>query len=306
MILAAGLTPAYQQVLVFDNFRLGEVNRARQAFKCASGKVLNVGLALHHLGGPSMTLALIGGLEGECIDREFSSLGVGHRWVRSPNSTRVCTTILNRSNGTATELVENALPVEAEQLDQFGAAFTELARTARFVVLSGSLPAGAPKTFYREVIGRTGARIILDASGQELLAALPLKPFCVKPNREELSRTLGRDLKTDSDLKAAMRKIQELGAEWVIVSQGSQVLWAGGEGKLFNFHPAEVPAINPIGSGDCLAAGIAWALRRGTEMPDAICFGMAAAAENASTILPARLDPDRVRALVPRIIRQEA
>ncbi len=306
MILAAGLTPAYQQVLVFDNFRLGEVNRACQAYKCASGKVLNVGLALHHLGGPNMTLALIGGLEGESIDREFSSLGVGHRWVRSPNPTRVCTTILNRSDGATTELVENALPVEAEHLDRFSETFGELAGTAQIVVLSGSLPAGAPKTFYRDLIGRTGARVILDASGQELLAALPLKPFCVKPNREELSRTLGRGLNSEGDLKAALRKVQEFGAEWVVLSQGSKMLWASGEGKIYVFHPAMVPTINPIGSGDCLAAGIAWALRSGMEMPDAICFGMAAAAENASMMLPARLDLDRVRALVPRIIRREA
>ena len=30
MILAAGLTPAWQQILVFERFRGGEVNRARQ------------------------------------------------------------------------------------------------------------------------------------------------------------------------------------------------------------------------------------------------------------------------------------
>ena len=306
MILAAGLTPAYQQMLVFDDFRLGEVNRARQVFKCASGKVLNVGLALHHLGGTNMTLALIGGLEGESIDREFASLGISRRWIWSPKPTRICTTILDRSGGAATELVENALPVEAEQLDQFSETFGGLAGTARIVVLSGSLPAGAPKAFYRDLIGRTGARVILDASGQELLAALPLHPFCVKPNREELSRTLGRELNTESDLKAALREVQRLGAEWVVVSQGSKMLWASGEGKLYLFQPAKVQTVNPIGSGDCLAAGIAWALRSGMEMSDAIHFGMAAAAENASMMLPGRLDLDRVRALVPRIIQREA
>ena len=52
--------------------------------------------------------------------------------------------------------------------------------------------------------------------------------------------------------------------------------------------PAEV--VNPIGCGDCLAAGIAVALSEGADMVDAVRFGMAAAAQNATDLLPARLD----------------
>ena len=61
MILCAGLTPAWQQILVFESFRVGEVNRAREVIWCASGKVFNAGIAAHHLGGPSLTLATVGG-----------------------------------------------------------------------------------------------------------------------------------------------------------------------------------------------------------------------------------------------------
>ncbi len=301
MIVAAGLTPAYQQIFVFDRLRVGEVNRAREVFKFASGKVLNAGLALHHLGGPCMTLALVGGLEGESIDREFSFLGIAHQWVWSSKATRVCTTILDRSSRRATELVENAAPVDPAQLDQFFDAFAPAARQAQMVVLSGSLPPGTPKSFYRDLISRTDARIILDASGEELLAALSVKPFCVKPNREELGRTLNRDLSSESDLTAALREIQRLGAEWVIASQGSKELWACGPDRTCIFQPAKIETVNPIGSGDCLAAGVAWALQDGMEMLEAIRFGMAAAADNAAAMLPGRLDLARVRALLPQI-----
>ena len=61
MILAAGLSPAWQQFLVFDSFRYGEVNRAREAHWCTAGKVCNAGNAAHHLGGPSLTLVPAGG-----------------------------------------------------------------------------------------------------------------------------------------------------------------------------------------------------------------------------------------------------
>lgn len=289
-------------MLVFDRLRPGEVNRAHEVFKCASGKVLNVGLALHHLGGPSLTLALIGGTEGESIDREFTSLGVHHRWIWSSKPTRTCITILDRSTGLTTELVENAAPMDADRLDRFVAAYKEESARAQIVVLSGSLPAGTPKTFYRDLIAATQARVVLDASGPELLDALPLKPFCVKPNREELGRTLGRDLKTENDLRSAVAEACDLGAEWVIVSQGPNALWAGCKGRIRVFHPARIATVNPIGSGDCLAAGLAWAISSGMEMGDAIRFGMAAAAENAAVMLPSRLDLERVRSRASEII----
>ena len=79
MILAAGLTPAWQQVLVFDTFTPGAVNRARQVYWCASGKVLNAARALYHLGSPCKALSLLGGRSGEEIRRDFPQLGISAR-----------------------------------------------------------------------------------------------------------------------------------------------------------------------------------------------------------------------------------
>ena len=75
MILSAGLTPALQQILVFDAFQCGQVNRAREARWCASGKVFNAGIAVHHLGGPSLTLAPVGGPPRELIGSELPRFG---------------------------------------------------------------------------------------------------------------------------------------------------------------------------------------------------------------------------------------
>jgi len=301
VILAAGLTPAFQQILVFDSLQVGHVNRAQQAHLCASGKVLNVGFALHHLGGPNRTLALLGGIAGEAIDREFASLGIAHEWVWTQRPTRMCTTILDRLHGTTTELVENAQPIGTEEIAQFLTAYEKAVPLARMVILSGSLPPGAPKTFYRDLIRKTPIPVILDASGPALLEALPSRPFCVKPNREELSRTMGRPLQSDEDLHRAMQEVCRLGAEWILVSHGAAALWACNRERAYLYHPPQVPTLNPIGSGDCLAAGIAWACVAGEPMPECIRFGIAAGAENASMILPARLNPDRVRSLAAAI-----
>ena len=191
MIIAAGLTPAWQQIMRFDDFRAGEVNRAREVHWCASGKVLNVAIALAHLGAECTTIAPVGGPAGQQIDCEFTSLGIRRQWIESQTATRVCTTILTRLSGT-TELVENAGPLTPDEIDRFRAAFNEQAARAKLIVLSGSLTAVVPATLFRDLLTATTLPAILDIRGPELLAALECRPLLVKPNREELALMLRR------------------------------------------------------------------------------------------------------------------
>jgi 1-phosphofructokinase family hexose kinase len=334
VILAAGLSPAWQQIVVLDGLNAGQVNRAQAVHWCASGKVLNVGLALHRLcasplhrkGGPGgllgarressaepdttahcqsdvpRTLALIGGPPGDAIRREFANLGVSSRWVSSQTSTRVCTTILDDNTKTTTELVENAGSVSQDELEEFRNAYREEAAQADVVVLTGSLPAGTPATFYRDLLEKTPGQVVLDAQGEPLLATLDCRPFLVKPNREELGRTLGRSVGTTAELIAAMRELIRRGARSVVVSEGKQRILIASE-SITSITPPTVEVINPIGSGDCLAAGIAVTLAAGYDLLDAVAYGVAAGTENVRHILPARLDPHAVESLLADLRR---
>lgn len=288
MILATGLTPAWQQILLFRQFIPGEVNRARSALGCASGKVLNVGSALNSLGVAAKTLCLVGGHTGDQIRADYKTLGIDVRWIDSQVPTRTCTTILDEATGLTTELVENSGSIPEQELNQFFDAFVEESRSATLVVLSGSLPAAVSSDFYRRLLEQTNAPAILDIRGAELDQALTLRPFIVKPNRDELARTMGRELKTDEDLVAAMSELRFRGAEWVVVSQGPGPLIAVGPEGLLRIIPPKVTVRNPIGCGDCLAAGIAAGIDRGLPMRDALEIGVRAAAENAMELLPAR------------------
>jgi len=298
VILSAGLTPAWQQIVLFDGFRYGEVNRAAEVHWTASGKVFNAGIAAHHLGGPSLTLAPAGGLPLKEIRRELAILGVPNRLIPTASPTRVCTTILDRSTGTMTELVENGQPLAPEELTALRIAYAEEAARAEVVVLIGSLPEGTPASFYRDLLEKTPCPAVLDFRGEGLLGVLDLNPLVVKPNREELAATVGFPLDTDEKLLQAMRSLAERGARWVLVSDGSKPTWLFGASGPYRFYPpppAEV--INPIGCGDALAATIAWAVREGREMVDAVRLAMAAAAENLGELLPCRLDRERTERL---------
>jgi fructose-1-phosphate kinase PfkB-like protein len=147
----------------------------------------------------------------------------------------------------------------------------------------------------------TSANVVLDVRGAELQACLLLKPFLVKPNREELGYTFGQEILTDADLLAAMQELRRLGAQRVVVSQGPGEVWLVNEAGLVRFRPPKVKTVNPIGCGDCLAAGITVALSEGRDDVESVRFGIAAAAENARQLLTARLDRERVDILAKSV-----
>jgi fructose-1-phosphate kinase PfkB-like protein len=148
---------------------------------------------------------------------------------------------------------------------------------------------------HRELIEQSAGLIILDIRGAELRHALECRPLVVKPNRLELAATLGRPLVRDEDLMDAMRELNRFGAAWVLVSHGGNAAWLSSADAVYRLLLPTVPVVNPIGSGDCLAAGLAWGLSEGHAVPDAARWGLAAGMENARQLLPARLDARRVR-----------
>ena len=295
MIVLAGLTPAWQQTLVFDRFELGEVNRAQEVHWNASGKVLNATVAIRWLGGDGLAVVPVGGPAVEAFDHELDALGVRRRWVRTESPTRICTTILDRLSGTMTELVENGRPLTEEELDAFCRVYEEEAARADVAVLIGSLPVDTPDSYYRELVRRTSCPAVLDFRGPGLLAVLDLEPAVVKPNREELAQTVGRPLESDEELHRAMRELNDRGAGWVVVTQGAGPVWASSADALYRIDPPSVAeVVNPLGCGDAMAATVAWAIEEGRDMIDAVRLGTAAACDNLRHVLPCRFEREEV------------
>ena len=306
MILTAGMTPAWQQILVFDSFRYGEVNRAAEAHWCASGKVFNAGIAVHRLGGPSLMLAPVGGPPLPQIDSQMNAMDVPHRWIVTQSATRVCTTILDRSTGTITELVENGRPLLPNEIDAFRDAYAEEVSRAEVTVVIGSLPAGVPDTFYRDLLSCSRCPAVLDFRGRGLLGLLDLKPYVIKPNREELGHTVGHPIETDEELLSGMRGLNERGAQWVVITQGGGPVWVTSRTKTYRLDPPPAETIvNPIGCGDAMAATIAWATREGRDIVAATRLGLAAAGANLRQLFPCRFDPTIVEELAGRVRVEE-
>jgi tagatose 6-phosphate kinase len=271
------------------------VNRAAEAHWCSSGKVLNVGIALAQLGGRCRVISPVGrNVEAE-VEAEMKALGAELSLIVCEQPTRVCTTLIDSATGTVTELVENARPLDEATIRRVTERFSSEVTSASAVVMTGSLPAGTPTSFYRDLVETTRSPTVLDIRGPELLEVLPLKPFLIKPNREELAKTVHRPLDGDSALIDSMRQLNSQGAQWVVITDGTRPLWVSSDEGAFRAQPLLVEnVVNPIGCGDCLAAGIAWGLAAGRPPLDSIALGIAAAAQNATQLLPGRIDEKMV------------
>lgn len=276
----------------------GEVNRASATWRGASGKVLNVATAVAHLGLPVRAVTALGGPPAVAMRAEMERMGVVLAAVPTRGETRTCITLLDDATGLTTELVENAAAIERDELAAFVAAFGENAAGAAAVVLSGSLPAGTPVGLYRDLLVGVACPAVLDARGPELLEALSQRPLLVKPNREELAKTFGLALEGETAVFAAMDRLREQGAQWVLITDGGQPALVAGPEERFRLVPPPVAEmVNPIGCGDCLAAGFTAGVVAGLSPLHALQQGFASAADNCRSLFAGRLEPGNVARL---------
>ena len=303
-ILCIALTPAWQDIIQFDAVRLGAVNRASATTGCPAGKGVNVARALMTLGGHPLLLGFVGGPAGRLLSAGLRRARIPSRLVSHPPSTRVCRTLLERGTGRATELVEEAPLPDRTAWRRLFDGYRRLVRRSRLVVIAGAPMPGAPAAVYarfaREA-GKAGVPVIIDSRGAPLLDALPFKPLIAKLNREELAATAGRPLPSTSALVAAARRLTEAGAQHVVVTAGKRGAWLVSRDRVWRFTPPAVKPLNPIGSGDAMTAGIAFALGKGAPLDEAVRLGVACGTANAVTLLPADISLSSVRRLASRI-----
>jgi tagatose 6-phosphate kinase len=300
MFLCIGPTPAAQRVMVFRKLALDAVNRAGTTLDGAAGKSVNVAKVLRSLGQPVLATGFLGGERGQQLRGMLVARGVELDFVTVNAPTRLCTTVIDQTTGTITELVEESRPVTAEDYEQLAALVARRLAGCRAAIMSGTLTPGGPVDFYCRCARQAreaGALAIVDARGPALLESLPAQPAVVKPNRSELAATVGHELPDESAVFAAMRELQARGAQQVVVTAGSEPVLASDGQRRWRIASAHVQTVNPIGSGDAFTAALVWRLVSGDGLDEACRWGAAAGAANALTLMPGELDPKEMERL---------
>jgi len=295
-IVCCGFTPCVQRIIEFDRLEKEMVNRAVRVTVGIGGKGANTARMVTQLGGKPELVGFAGGANGRLIEEMLNNEGVAFHHVEMEGETRICQTLLEAGNPEITELVEEMPPISADEWSRMVGLLQSLELSAAIVAISGKLPAGAPVDAYAQIAKLVAERegcVILDAPGEPLLLALEHKPFIVKINDVELLQTVGGD-----DLMAACQELIQRGAQSVLITRGGRSAFYIEESQALEIFPPKIEAVNPVGSGDAVTAGMAVGLSRGQTVSDATITGMACGAANALNLVSGLLklgDVERLR-----------
>nr|MDD6335249.1 hexose kinase [bacterium] len=278
MVLSVCLNPSVDICLQLDSLVPGGMNRVHGRQEIPSGKGVNTACTLARLGMES-TLLVLAPREGKAgLEERVARDGARMVAVDRPGALRQ-NIKLREKNGRITEVNAPGLPVRAEDVDAFIAAYDALVLQAEGVLLTGSLPPGCPAELYARLVARARGRIIgVDGEGIPLRLALEAGPSFVKPNRYELESLMGRKLDT---LEACVQAAGEIASEdtHVLLSLSEQgaLLHTGREVYL---APAlDVPVISTVGAGDAMAAAYLRARLQAMRPRNALQLAVAAAAD---------------------------
>jgi tagatose 6-phosphate kinase len=210
---------------------------------------------------------------------------------------RTCLTIRD-GQGRTTEIRETGPDIVGEKWHELRTRFVTLGREANVAVLSGSVPPGVPSSGYRDIVSDlAGVRVVVDAGGELLRHAIEARPFCIKPNREEAEALTGATLESPREAASVARELASRGVPLVIISMGAAGAVACWEERVCHVVPPKVDALNVVGAGDCLTAGVTVGLARGGDIGDVLRLGIASG--TAKTLSPEiglvrREDIDRI------------
>jgi tagatose 6-phosphate kinase len=306
VILCLGTTPTMQRTMTFDRLLIDDVNRTANVHEYASGKSVNAARVAHTLGKQVIATGFVGGDRGRQLLHDLDRAGIPHDFINGSPQTRLCTTMIDRAAGTATELIEETAAVEATAWQKLSAKLDDLRPTAAVVVCSGSLTPGAPLDLYAHQAEKRSPtqHIIIDGRGSPARLALRHSHFILKLNREELSVTTGLPVTTEPELHRAMQNATPLHG-WLIVTLGAHGALATDGTKLLTIPAPPIKVASAIGSGDAFAAGLAVSLEDGLPMPEACRLAAACAAANTMTPLAGHVQIEHVRELREKItVRQ--
>jgi 1-phosphofructokinase len=222
---------------------------------------------------------------------------------------------ITEPDGTTTKINEPGALIDAAALAALTRAILDRAATARWVVLSGSLPPGIPDGWYADVVAELSSypcKVAVDTSDAPLAALAAgfdtAAPDLIKPNSEELASLAGVDAQTLEDALAhgdpdpvveAAAQLIERGAKAVLATLGAAGALLVNDTGSWLATPPPIQPRSTVGAGDSSLAGYVRADVGGAEAPQrlqmAVAYGSAAAALPGSALpSPAQIDLDDV------------
>lgn len=294
MIFTLTLNPAMDKTVVIENLKPGGVNRIKSLRVDVGGKGINVSKCLKQLGCESTAAAFWGGTTGQRGISFLRENGIGSLAVTVGEDTRTNLKIIDPVRKENTDINEPGPTITEAQTAELIQKLDESIAPGDILILSGSIPRGMEPAAYRELTARyrsRGAKVYLDADGENFRMGISAGPTLIKPNIDELNRHLGRVLMTVPEIAEAARQFLAMGIEEVVVSLGGDGAILVKEGLCLKADGLSVPVLSTVGAGDSMVAALACGAEKG--MSDEERLRLAIAISAASVMCSGTQAPER-------------
>lgn len=284
MILTVTLNPTVDKSYYIDKLIPGEVIRVNEKIQTAGGKGINVAKIAKLLDNAVIATGFLGGRSGGYIESFLKQASILTSFIYIDDETRTCVNINDNEFNNQTVLLEPGTFVNPVKQEEFIVHYADLLKGCKIVVLGGSIPLGIGYDFYPKLIKLAkdeGKPVVLDSSGETLRAGIRACPTIIKPNREELSAYLDRDINSIEEIVAAAKDIQNTGIDTVIVSLGKDGAVFVTKDGIYRGITPNVKIVNTVGCGDSLVAGFVTGLIKKEPIEETIKLAMAVSTANA-------------------------
>ena len=282
MIYTVTFNPALDYIVRLEKLSLGEVNRSEYEAVYYGGKGINVSTVLNNLAIPSVALGFVAGFTGKEIEDGVKKLGVQTDFIHLQDG-------MSRINvkikaGEETEINGKGPHISQAELEQLYQKLDRLQK-GDILVLAGTIPASLPADIYEVILGRLEKKeveFVVDATGDLLKNVLKYHPFLIKPNNHELGELFGVTLENDQQIEQYARKLQDMGAQNVLISMaGEGAVLIAADGQCLEAPAPKGKLVNGVGAGDSMVAGFLTGWLEEKEYAHAFCMGIAAGSASA-------------------------
>lgn len=303
MILTITLNPSVDKRYNIKNFEKDNIFRTEEYQYTVGGKGLNVSKVVNILGEKVFATGFLGGYNGKFILDGLNKINIENKFVEINGENRSCLAIIS-DDGSQTEILERGPEINKNEMEEFLKIYDELLDKVNIVSASGSIPYGIENNIYSKLIEMAKKKnkiFILDTSGEALKKGIDAGPYLIKPNIDEISYLLGKEIKSLEDIIIGCREIQKKGIEIIIVSLGEEGSVVFKDKKIYKINIPNVKVSNPVGSGDAMIAGIVVGFIKELEFEEILKLGAACGTANAMEDETGKVDKKNIEILLKEI-----
>lgn len=306
MIISVNANAAVDRVLFIPRFLPGQTMRPDTALNCIGGKGADAGLVLSVLGAPHLLISFMAGETGLLLEKLYRQAGIHSDLVWVNGETRTSYVIVETECNQHSHLTTKGYTVTSGDCERLMERTAAQVTEGDWIILAGSLPGGAPETFYREItdlVHTKGGKVLIDCAGRPLKQSLQSQPDVVKMNQHEFQETFHKPLTDLGGLEKDAREVlDERSLKTILITLGDRGILAVTENESFFSPGLKLTEVNAAGAGDAVSAAAAFRLALGDNWHSVLQWASAAGAAVVITQGTAECSLETIEKFRPQIL----